>query len=86
MASYKIDFSTKALKDLRSLSQSLNRRILPKIEELQFNPRPAGCRKLSGHEDKFRIRIGDYRVLYTIDDGLLIIGIERVRHRKDVYR
>ncbi len=55
-------------------------------ENLANNPRPSGCRKLQGSEDAFRIRVGDYRIIYTVNDAVLILAIERVRHRREVYR
>lgn len=47
---------------------------------------PAGCKKLHGSEDAYRIRVGDYRIIYTVDDGVLVVAIERIRHRREVYR
>jgi len=53
---------------------------------LAENPRPAGCKKLKGtHEDLWRIRIGNYRVIYTINDTIQIIDIQKIGHRKDIY-
>ena len=49
------------------------------------NPRPPGCKKLQGYKDQWRIRVGDYRVLYIIDDAELLVEVTRVRHRRDVY-
>jgi mRNA interferase RelE/StbE len=60
--------------------------VLRAAEMLANNPRPDGCRKLQGSENSFRIRVGDYRVIYTLDDAVLIVAIERVRHRREVYR
>lgn len=60
--------------------------MLRAAETLADNPRPDGCRKLQGSENAFRIRVGDYRVIYTVDDAVLIAAIERVRHRREVYR
>ena len=85
MASYSIDFARSALKDLRRLDRSVVPRIIAEIEALREDPRPSGCRKLVGSEDLYRIRVGDYRVIYSVNDRLLIVGIERVRHRKEAY-
>ena len=60
--------------------------VLRSIDALVSNPRPVGCRKLYGSENAYRIRIGDYRVIYTVDDDVLVVAIERVRHRREVYR
>ena len=57
-----------------------------RIELLATNPRPAGCRKLEGAEDLWRIRIGDYRVIYSVDDARRIVDVSAVRHRSDAYR
>ena len=86
MGSYSIRFLRPAEKDLRRIQKSRIPTILETIEALEENPRPAGCRKLVGSESAYRIRIGDYRVIYTIEDTIRIVEIDRIRHRKDVYR
>jgi len=73
-----------AQKDLDGLEASVFRRILKNIRALDKNPRPPGCLKLTG-DDGYRIRIGDYRILYRIDDASKRIFIYRVKHRKDAY-
>jgi mRNA interferase RelE/StbE len=82
---YKVSFKPSALKELERLSPPLVDRIFLRIGNLQEDPRPAGCKKLKGGEAEWRIRIGDYRVVYTIDDRRMRIEITRVRHRRDVY-
>jgi len=59
---------------------------MEKIEALSVNPRLEGTKKLVGSDAAYRLRVGDYRVIYTIDDGIKIVQIDRVRHRKDAYR
>ena len=86
MARYAVEFRRSADKDLRRLEPAVQRRVLRAAETLASNPRPNGCRKLQGRENAFRIRVGDYRVIYTVDDVVLIVAIERVRHRREVYR
>lgn len=86
MARYAVEFRRSAEKDLRRLEPAIQRRVLRAAETLANNPRPFGCRKLHGSENAFRIRTGDYRVIYTVDDTVLIVAIERVRHRREVYR
>lgn len=86
MARYTVEFRRSAEKDLRRLEPAVQRRVLRAAETLADNPRPNGCRKLQGSENAFRIRVGDYRVIYTVDDAVLIVAIERVRHRREVYR
>lgn len=60
--------------------------MLNAVEPLAKNPRPDGCKKLQGGASAYRIRVGDYRVIYTVDDAVLIVAIERVGHRREVYR
>ena len=61
-------------------------RIIPQIRALAENPRPSGCRKLAGSKNDWRIRVGDHRVLYEIDEKVKAVRIMRVRHRREVYR
>ena len=55
------------------------------MESLGENPRPAGCKKLKGYRDLWRIRVGDWRILYLIDDGAKLVGVTRIAHRREVY-
>jgi mRNA interferase RelE/StbE len=75
-----------AEKDLRRLLNPIHDRIVRAINVLSKNPRPPGCRKLTGSKNDWRIRVGDYRVIYEIAHSERIIRINRVRHRKEVYR
>jgi mRNA interferase RelE/StbE len=86
MGSYRIEFRRSAERDLRKIRTEMLPRILLAIEELASNPRPSGFRKLEGAEHSYRIRVGDYRVLYEVADKLLVVSIEHVRHRRDAYR
>ena len=86
MVAYELTFARSARKELERLSQPLRMRVFRRIESLATNPRPAGCRKLEGAEDLWRIRIGDYRVIYSVDDKRRLVDISAVRHRSDVYR
>jgi mRNA interferase RelE/StbE len=86
MAAYTILFARAARKELELLDNNSVNRILSKIESLSDNPRPMGCEKLKGEENLWRIRIGNYRVIYSIDDKAHIIDIGVIRHRKDAYR
>ena len=86
MAEYGVNFRRSADKDLRRLDAATERRVVRAIQELARQPRPTGCRKLVGSENAFRIRIGDYRVIYTVDDAVREIVIESVRHRREAYR
>ncbi len=85
MTDYQITFSRSAHKELESLQAEINNRIFPKIIALATEPRPDGCRKLVGEENLWRIRIGDYRVIYSINDDTRIIDITTVRHRSKAY-
>ena len=86
MAEYKVDFKTSADRQLRKLPASAQRRIVREVMALAINPRPAGVVKLTGDENLWRIRIGDYRVVYEIHDDRLIVLVLRVANRRDVYR
>ena len=80
-----ITFASSARKDIECLDEKLVNRIFPRIEALSRNPRPSGCRKLVGNKYLWRIRIGDYRVVYAVYDDKKIVDIIAVSHRKDVY-
>jgi len=84
--SYELLIERRAEKDLKKLETSLFTVVVEKIKSLSENPHPAGSRKLSGSQNDRRIRIGDYRVLYEIDNKARTIKIMRVKHRREVYR
>jgi len=86
MPEYEIVFARSARKDLEGLDRPLQIRSLAKIEALAHLPRPAGCVKLSGRNSLWRIRIGDYRVVYDIDDNHRRVDVMLIRHRREVYR
>jgi mRNA interferase RelE/StbE len=85
VASYHVALTSSAEKELKKLSHQLIARIVPHLENLASNPRPAGCKKLRGGDHEWRIRVGDYRVVYTIDDAKLLVEVTRIRHRSEVY-
>jgi len=85
MASYSIEIKKSAAKEISALPRNDTERIIRKIQLLADDPRPHGCRKLSG-EEKYRIRVGPYRILYQIEDEKLVIYVVKVGHRRDVYR
>jgi mRNA interferase RelE/StbE len=85
MASYELVFKRSVAKDLRALSRQDLQRILSRFRSLADEPRPAGYEKLSGRE-LYRIRQGDYRVVYSIEDEQLVVQVIRIAHRRDVYR
>jgi len=85
VASYKLLIKRSAARELEGLPPKVRRRVAGQIETLTATPRPQGVEKLSGQE-KYRIRQGDYRVLYSIDDGAQTVTVVKVGHRRDVYR
>ena len=85
MAKYSIEFKKSATKELNSLPNKEIKKILNSINQLIQNPRPINSKKLSASE-RYRIRVGDYRILYEIKEQILIIYIIKIAHRKDVYR
>lgn len=85
-AEYRIQFAPSASKQLGSLPRAIQRRIAMRVDQLAFNPRPRGSIKLEGEDDLYRIRAGQYRVIYAIEDDELIVLVLRVGHRRDVYR
>ncbi len=85
MASYQIEWKSSAKKELRKLPSDMIQKIVTAVESLGEEPFPPGCRKLVGSEQTWRIRIGNYRVIYNVLSAVLIIEIIRVAHRKDVY-
>ncbi len=86
MASYKIEISLTAEKQLRKLSQKDQVSVLKRIQELSGEPRPNHSRKLRGQSNVYRVRVGYYRILYSIEDKHLTIIILKKGHRRDVYR
>jgi mRNA interferase RelE/StbE len=86
MASYKVEITASAEKALSRLPKDDLARVVRAIMALATVPRPGGCRKLEGQEDVYRIRVGIYRVIYSIDDRRIIVVVLKIGHRKDAYR
>jgi mRNA interferase RelE/StbE len=86
MADYSVTFARSARKELEKLPLPVARRVIKLIEALAKAPRPPGVIRLQGNKNLWRIRIGDYRVIYSIDDAARVIDISVVRHRRDAYR
>lgn len=82
---YKVQIVKSALKELAKIPTKEAIRLTEKIYSLKDNPRPKGCIKLSGTKDQYRIRVGNYRLLYTIEDHILFVHVFKVGHRKDIY-
>lgn len=86
MTEYEVRFVTSAANEFRSLPTHVKERVGVAVEELKKNPRPLGVRKLKGHERLYRIRIGQYRLVYEINERAKLVRVTRVRHRREVYR
>lgn len=86
MASYRISLKRSAEKDLQRLSPEVASRIVNAIDSLGSDPRPRGYAQLKGQRDRCRIRIGDYRVLYSIDDRNHEVTVSGIGHRREAYR
>lgn len=86
MASYSLLFKSSVQKDLEDLPKPLIARILDRLEQLKSNPLPRQSAKLHGAEQLYRLRVGDYRIVYELDTDAMLITIQYVRHRREVYR
>jgi mRNA interferase RelE/StbE len=85
-ARYQVTLAPSAVKALRQLPDDARRRIVRGIESLEADPRPPGVKKLTGTDDLYRIRVGDDRIIYQIDDPDVTVLVLRIAHRGDVYR
>lgn len=85
MVSYSIRIKRSAERELRSLPKAYLARVVKRIKDLSSDPRPPGCQKLSGH-DRYRVRQGDYRIIYCIDDAQSIVEVVKIGHRREIYR
>lgn len=82
---FSIEVAPAAVRQIKKLDRAVQQRIVASIEKLSENPRPPGCLKLSGRGDIYRIRVADFRILYTVADERLIVLVLKVGHRRDVY-
>ncbi len=83
---YQILFTPRAERDVASLPESARKRIARKVDSLAVAPRPGAAKKLAGRDGTYRLRVGDYRILYTVDDQIVTVVVVRVGHRRDIYR
>ena len=83
---YAIQFKPSAVRQLEELPRPTRNRIAHKIETLRDDPFPAGCKKLAALRDTWRVRVGDYRVIYQVQRGILVVLVLTVGHRREVYR
>jgi mRNA interferase RelE/StbE len=82
---YSVEAKPPARKELDALPDNVLFRVVRKLESLADNPRPAGCKKLKGYKDQWRVRVGDWRVVYIIDDTAKLVSVARIAHRREVY-
>jgi mRNA interferase RelE/StbE len=83
---YAVEVKPRARKELEALPDNVLSRVVRKLESLSHTPRPAGCQKLKGHKDQWRVRVGDWRVVYIIDDVAELVSVTRIAHRREVYK
>ena len=83
---YQVDLAASARKELRALPREVLGRLFPVLKDLATSPRPAGSKKLINHLCAWRVRVGDYRIVYTVDDKERIVAVIRIAHRGEVYR
>lgn len=82
---YRVEIKESAAEEIRKLERGIRNRVLAKLEQLADDPRPSGVKKLRSNEGLYRVRVGDYRIVYKISDAELLVLIVRVADRKDVY-
>ncbi len=83
---YRIEFKPSAAKELAALPREIQRRIGRAIDRLRDDPTPPGSKRLQGHRNLWRIRVGDYRIIYRVQKKQVLILVLRIRHRGDVYK
>ena len=83
---WQLRIEPRAERALLALPEDVRRRLGRRIDRLRFDPRPPGCLKLKGREGAWRLRVGDYRIIYRIEDAVLVVLVIEVAHRRDVYR
>ncbi len=85
MGDYSVEVKPSVRKELEELPDNVLARVIQKLESLGHAPRPAGCKKLKGYKDQWRVRVGDWRVVYIVNDATKLVSIMRIAHRRDVY-
>ncbi len=85
MSNCSVEVTPAARKELEALPDNLLARVVRKVESLGATPRPAGCKKLKGYKDQWRVRVGDWRVVYILDDAATRVKVTRIAHRREVY-
>jgi mRNA interferase RelE/StbE len=83
---YRVEFRPAAARDLKKLDREVVRRIVARTEALGVMSRPPGAKKVEGHDRRYRLRVGEYRVVYEVEDAVLLVLVVRVGHRREIYR
>lgn len=83
---YEVEITPAAKRQIKKLTKSIQQLIVERLEELVENPRPPGVLKMEGEENLYRVRVGDYRIIYQVQDRMLLIVVVKVGHRGNVYR
>jgi mRNA interferase RelE/StbE len=83
--SYEVIINSSAQKDIRKLPAQEVKKIVPAIRSLAYDPRPSGCKKLVNIKSTYRVRVGNYRILYCIEDQIRIVEVSAVKHRREAY-
>ncbi len=86
MTCYKVQLKKSAEKALFKLPNSVIKKVIDLLTELEKDPRPSGCKKLTGSNNTYRIRTGNYRIIYSIFDDVLVIDVIKIGHRKEIYK
>ncbi|MBF2058334.1 MAG: type II toxin-antitoxin system RelE/ParE family toxin [Cyanobacterium sp. T60_A2020_053] len=86
MIEYQIKFKSSTVKEFKNLPSSMQKRIGDILEKMKQNPRTSGVLKLKGDSQLYRVRVGDYRIIFNIDDEQKLVKVTRIRHRQDVYK
>ncbi|MBD2614197.1 type II toxin-antitoxin system RelE/ParE family toxin [Nostoc punctiforme FACHB-252] len=84
--SYEVEIAPAAKRQIKKLPRDVQQKLVAKLEELAFEPRPDGVKKLEGSENLYRLRLEKYRIIYEIQDSLLLVTVVKVKHRRDIYR
>lgn len=84
--SYEVEITPAAKRQIKKLPRDVQQKVVAKLEELAFEPRPDGVKKLEGSDNLYRLRLEKYRIIYEIQDSLLLVTVVKVKHRRDVYR
>ncbi len=85
MKNYRVVISKSAEKELSKLPANVVARIIPVLQALEKDPRPVGCKKLKGFKNLWRVRVGNYRIIYAVEDIVLLVDVREIGDRKDVY-